>query len=74
MKNIVGLALLLLLCTGCTINYVRDSSGVNIDARKDIKVTDTTPERGVGIKTAAPRRPGRLANISARGRWSCPLL
>ncbi len=49
MEKIVGLALLLLLCTGCTINYVRDSSGVNIDARKDIKVTDPTTTVGLPV-------------------------
>ena len=46
MKKIVGLALLLLICTGCTINYVQDSSSVNIDARKDIKVTYPTTTVG----------------------------
>lgn len=38
MKKAICLALRL-LCTGCTINYVSNSSGVNIDARKDITVT-----------------------------------
>lgn len=48
MKVIIGLALLL-LCTGCTINYVSNSSGVNIDARKDIKVTDPTTTVGLPV-------------------------
>lgn len=48
MKNLICLALLL-LCTSCTINYVQDSSGVNIDARKDIKVTDPTTTIGLPV-------------------------
>lgn len=48
MKMIVGL-IILLLCAGCTINYVRDSCCVNIDARKDIKVTDPTTTVGVPV-------------------------
>lgn len=48
MKKIICLALFL-LCTSCTINYVRDSSGVNIDARKDIKVTDPTTTVGLPV-------------------------
>lgn len=48
MKKIICLALLL-LCTGCTINYVRDSSGVSIDARKDIKVTDPSTTIGLPV-------------------------
>ena len=49
MKRIIVLALLLLFCSGCTINYVQDSSGVNIDARKDIKVTDPTTTVGLPV-------------------------
>lgn len=48
MKKLICLALLL-LCAGCTINYVRDSSCVNIDARKDIKVTDPTTTVGLPV-------------------------
>lgn len=48
MKKVICLALLL-LCTGCTINYVRDSSGVNIDARKDITATDPTTTVGLPV-------------------------
>lgn len=48
MKKLVFLALLL-LCSSCTINYVRDSSGVNIDSRKDIKVTDPTTTVGLPV-------------------------
>ena len=49
MKKVIGLALLLLICTSCTVNYVRDSSGVNIDASKDIKVTDPTTTVGLPV-------------------------
>lgn len=46
------LIICLLLClsvSGCTINYVRDSSCVKIDARKDIKVTDPTTTVGLPV-------------------------
>lgn len=48
MKRIICL-LLLLLCAGCTVNYVSDSSGVNIDARKDITVTDPSTTIGLPV-------------------------
>jgi len=48
MKKIICLTMLL-LCAGCTINYVADSSGVNIDARKDIAVTDPTTTVGLPV-------------------------
>ena len=48
MKKVICFALLL-LCAGCTVNYVRDSSGVNIDARKNIKVTDPTTTVGLPV-------------------------
>lgn len=48
MKKAICLALIL-LCAGCTLNYVTDSSGVNIDAHKDIKVTDPTTTVGLPV-------------------------
>lgn len=50
MKKLVCLALaLFLLCAGCTFNCVRNSSGVNIDARKDITVTDPSTTIGLPV-------------------------
>lgn len=47
MKKLV--CMLLLLCGGCTINYVNGSSYVEIDAGKDIKVTDPTTTVGLPV-------------------------
>lgn len=48
MNKIICL-IMLLLCSGCTINYVADSSGVSIDASKDIKVTDPSTTIGLPV-------------------------
>lgn len=40
---------LLLLCSGCTLNYVSESSNVNVSANKDIKVTDPSTTIGLPV-------------------------
>jgi len=49
-KNICLIYLVMFLfCTSCTVNYVCQSSNVDIDARKDIQVTDPSTTIGLPV-------------------------